>query len=207
MQKPRTHTRVQLWQEPQRRVGAVELGGTAPASSAAANRAEVNLTLFLANHLMFLFSLTSGGSLSVLTWWSEILQTVFRLWLCLVGPACCEERLVTLFRFGKLPSFISLISSACVLCSLFGECHQFPGHDHPCLLAFPFYFPSGFPGGSVSERIFLRCRRPRFDPWVGKIPWKRKYILQYSCLENLMDRRAWWATVHGVTKSQTGLSD
>ena len=29
--------------------------------------------------------------------------------------------------------------------------------------------------------------------------------LQYSCLENLMDRRAWWATVHGVTKSRTRL--
>ena len=27
--------------------------------------------------------------------------------------------------------------------------------------------------------------------------------LQYSCLENLMDGRAWWATVHGVAKSQT----
>ena len=27
--------------------------------------------------------------------------------------------------------------------------------------------------------------------------------LQYSCLENSMDREAWWATVHGVTKSQT----
>ena len=27
------------------------------------------------------------------------------------------------------------------------------------------------------------------------------YPLQYSCLENTMDRRAWWATVHGVTKS------
>ena len=30
--------------------------------------------------------------------------------------------------------------------------------------------------------------------------------LQYSCLENPMDRRAWWATVHGVPKSQTHLS-
>ena len=29
--------------------------------------------------------------------------------------------------------------------------------------------------------------------------------LQYSCLENLMDRRAQWATVHGVAKSRTGL--
>ena len=31
--------------------------------------------------------------------------------------------------------------------------------------------------------------------------------LQYSCLENSMDRGAWWATVHGVAKSQTWLSD
>ena len=31
--------------------------------------------------------------------------------------------------------------------------------------------------------------------------------LQYSCLENPMDGGAWWAAVHGVTKSQTGLSD
>jgi len=30
--------------------------------------------------------------------------------------------------------------------------------------------------------------------------------LQYSCLENSMDRGAWWATVHGVTKSQTRMS-
>ena len=28
-------------------------------------------------------------------------------------------------------------------------------------------------------------------------------LLQYSCLENFMDREAWQATVHGVTKSQT----
>ena len=31
--------------------------------------------------------------------------------------------------------------------------------------------------------------------------------LQYSCLENPMDGGAWWATVHGVAKSQTRLSD
>ena len=31
--------------------------------------------------------------------------------------------------------------------------------------------------------------------------------LQYSCLENPMDRGAWWAAVHGVTKSQTRLND
>ena len=31
--------------------------------------------------------------------------------------------------------------------------------------------------------------------------------LQYSCLENPMDRGAWWATVHGIAKNQTRLSD
>ena len=31
--------------------------------------------------------------------------------------------------------------------------------------------------------------------------------LQYSCLENRMDRGAWWAAVHGVAKSRTQLSD
>ena len=51
-----------------------------------------------------------------------------------------------------------------------------------------------------------RQRKLRFDPWIGKIPWRREWLifpLQYSCLENFMDRRAWWATVHGVTKSRT----
>ena len=32
-------------------------------------------------------------------------------------------------------------------------------------------------------------------------------LLQYSCLENPMGRGAWWATVHGVAKSRTRLSD
>ena len=48
---------------------------------------------------------------------------------------------------------------------------------------------------------------------VGSVPgWGRSpgegngSPLQYCCLENPMDRGAWWATVHGVTKSQTQLS-
>ena len=35
---------------------------------------------------------------------------------------------------------------------------------------------------------------------------RNDYPLQYSCLENTMDRGAWWATVHDVTKSRTRLS-
>ena len=41
-------------------------------------------------------------------------------------------------------------------------------------------------------------------PGVGRSPAEgHGYPLQYSCLENSMDRGAWRATVHGVTKSGT----
>ena len=44
-------------------------------------------------------------------------------------------------------------------------------------------------------------------PWLGRFPGGgHGNPLQYSCLENPMDRIAWQATVHGVTKSQTRLS-
>ena len=50
----------------------------------------------------------------------------------------------------------------------------------------------------------LQCGRPGFDPWVGKFPGEGNgNPLQYYCLENPMDRGAWWATVHGVEKSRT----
>ena len=51
-----------------------------------------------------------------------------------------------------------------------------------------------------------RHNRPQFNPWVGKIPGEGNgNPLQYSCLEIPMDRGAWRATVHSVTKSQTRL--
>ena len=44
-------------------------------------------------------------------------------------------------------------------------------------------------------------------PGSGRSPGEGNgYPLQYSCLENLMDRGAWRATVHGVTKNWTRLS-
>ena len=49
----------------------------------------------------------------------------------------------------------------------------------------------------------LQCRRPGFNPWVGRSPGKGNgNPLQYSCLGNPMDRRTWQATVHRVAKSQ-----
>ena len=43
-------------------------------------------------------------------------------------------------------------------------------------------------------------------PRSGRLPGEHGNLIQYSCLGNRMDRRAWWATVHGVTKRQTQLS-
>ena len=67
----------------------------------------------------------------------------------------------------------------------------------------------GFPGGASGKETTCQCRRHKrcgFDPCVRKIPWRRKCNpLQYSCLENPMDRGDWQATVHRVSKSQTWL--
>ena len=61
--------------------------------------------------------------------------------------------------------------------------------------------------GKESPCQCRRHRRPRFNPWVGKIPWSTKWQpLQYSCLENPMDRGATGATVHWVAKSGSWLS-
>ena len=70
------------------------------------------------------------------------------------------------------------------------------------------YIYKGFPGGASGNKPSYQCRRHKscaFDPWVGKIPWRRGHgnPLHYFCLENPMDREAWWATVHGVTQSWT----
>ena len=47
-------------------------------------------------------------------------------------------------------------------------------------------------------------RDPGVIPGLGRSPGVENVNpLQYSCPENPMDRRAWWATVHGVTKSWT----
>ena len=60
---------------------------------------------------------------------------------------------------------------------------------------------AGLPCWLSGEESACQCRRHGFDPWVKKIPGEGNgYPLQYSCLENPRDRKAWQATVHGVTK-------
>ena len=63
-------------------------------------------------------------------------------------------------------------------------------------------------GGSDGKESAYNEGDPGSIPGSGRSPGEGNgYPRQYSCLENSMDRRAWQATVHGVTKSQTGLSN
>ena len=65
-----------------------------------------------------------------------------------------------------------------------------------------------FPGGPDSEESTCNVGDLGSIPGSGRSPGGgHGNPLQYSCLENPMDRGAWWATVHGVAKSQTLLSD
>ena len=58
------------------------------------------------------------------------------------------------------------------------------------------------PGGSDVKESVCNAEDPGLIPGSEKSPGEGNgYPLQYSCLENSMDRGAWWATVHGVTKS------
>ena len=61
-----------------------------------------------------------------------------------------------------------------------------------------------FPGGSVGKESACNVGDLGSIPGLGKSPGGgHDNPLQYSCLENPMDRGAWWATVPGITESDT----
>ena len=65
----------------------------------------------------------------------------------------------------------------------------------------------GFPGGSDGKESACSAEEPGSIPGSGRSSGEgNSNPLQYCCLENSMDREAWWATVHGVAKSQTWLN-
>ena len=65
----------------------------------------------------------------------------------------------------------------------------------------------GVPGGTEGRESACRAGDPGSTPGFERTPGEGKGCpLQYSHLENLMDRGAWRAKVHGVAKSQTRLT-
>ena len=66
----------------------------------------------------------------------------------------------------------------------------------------------GFPVGSVVKNSAANAGDMDSIPGLGRSPGEKNgNPVQYSCLENSMDRGVWPATVHGITKSQIQLSN
>ena len=98
---------------------------------------------------------------------------------------------------GK-PAFLR--HSNCVVSMLNGTEIQKRGHK--------MYMHGVFPGGSDGIESTCNAGDSGLIPRLGRSPGEGNgNPLQYSCLENPMDRGGWPATVHRVTKSQTGLSN
>ena len=65
----------------------------------------------------------------------------------------------------------------------------------------------GFPGGLDGKESVCSVGDPDLIPGWGRSPGEgNDYALQNYCLENPVDRGAWWVTDHGVIKSQARLS-
>ena len=83
---------------------------------------------------------------------------------------------------------------------------------HTCMCIFFFFARvfglGGFPGGLYGKESAYSAGALGSVPGLGRSPGEQNgNPLQYSCLENPMDREAWWAIVHGVTKSQIWLNN
>ena len=101
-----------------------------------------------------------------------------------------------------LPTLSSLASKRVLLPGVIRTNGMIPGLIQKQRKAL--FFPKRTGGGSAGKESANQCRRDK-GPSLG---WKRSpgegngNWLQYSCLENSMDRGAWWATVLGVAKSR-----
>ena len=75
------------------------------------------------------------------------------------------------------------------------------------IYSFNIYLVPALPGGRVAKNPPANTGDVGSIPGLGRSPGTGNgNPLLYSCLENQMDRGAWWATVHRVAKSRTRLS-
>ena len=131
-----------------------------------------------------------------------------RLYLCplkylnLGAPGGLEWNLSHITKIYGLPRWLSGKESACQAWDL----GSIPGSEDP--LEKEMSNHSSILGTSLVAQVVRNLpAMQETQVWsLEKIPWRRQWLpLQYSCLENPMDREAWWATVHGVAQSWTWL--
>ena len=119
-------------------------------------------------------------------------------------PAACSACINRLFTFcffnhSKCFSCVFCVVSPCLDSSIFW------GHISVFLLL---TLLKDFPGGSDSKESACNAGDPDSVPGLVRSPGEGNgNPLQYSCLETPMDREAWWATVHWVTKSWAVLNE
>ena len=90
-----------------------------------------------------------------------------------------------------------------------GDPGSTPGSGRPAGegIGYPLQYSWASPFGSAGKESACNAGDLGPIPGLGRSPGEGKGLLQYSGLENSMNRGTWWAAVHGVAKSQTRLSD
>ena len=102
----------------------------------------------------------------------------------------------------------ALLLASCTLNIYWFKYNSLNNSDSHCWVFWTTNNPKGrLPKLHSGKEPACQCRRCGFSPWIGQIPWRRKWQpTPYSSLENPMDRGTWQAIVHGLAKSQTWLS-
>ena len=148
---------------------------------------EVKQRGFIMRCLLFLPGHTASPTQNFITLRPRTLLTYLKITPCPSFPTSPSKNVLSFFLFLHYSSTDSSVQQS---------------------LRLPIFIVlRGFPGGIRGKESTCQCKRRRFDPWVGKIPWRRKWQLTPVFLPGeSMNIGAWWATVSGVAKSWIWLS-